>query len=147
MLFNVSALLTGSVGDEMRFHFAHETLQNDGLSFREVQARGKLMRTDRTVFADMSVEAVFDAECSRCLNDTEMTLSMNFAEEFVPLNVDLMASHRGWFDDYGRYENDEALTIDSSNELDISTALWQGLSAAMPMSPLCDPSCKGICAG
>ena len=63
-----------------------------------------------------------------------------------PLNVDLMASHRGWFDEYGTYENDEALTIDSTNVLDISTALWQGLSAAMPMNPLCDPTCKGICA-
>ena len=146
MLFNVSALLTGSVGDEIRFHFAHETLDNDGLSFREVQARGKLMRTDRTVFADMIVKAVFDAECSRCLNYTEMPLSMNFSEEFRPLNVDLMASYRGWFDEYGTYENDEALTIDSTNVLDISTALWQGLSAAMPMNPLCNPTCKGICA-
>ena len=145
MLFNVAGLLTGSVGDEIRFHFAHGTLENDGLSFREVEARGKLMRTDRTVFADMRVEAVFDAECSRCLVDTVMPLRLNFAEEFKPLNVDLMAGYRGWCDEYGTYEKDEALTIDTTNVLDISTALWQELSAAMPMNPLCDVSCKGMC--
>lgn len=147
MLFNVAALLTGSVGDEIRFHFAHETLQNDGLSFREVEARGKLMRTDRTVYADVKVHAEYDAECSRCLIDTAISLSMDFAEEFRPLNVDLMTSHRNWFDDYGTDEKDEALTIDTANVLDISKALWQGLSAAMPMNPLCAPACKGMCSG
>ncbi len=147
MFFNVSGLLTGSVGDEIRFHFAHETLQNEGLSFHEVEARGKLMRTDRTVFADVKVNAEFDAECSRCLNETVALLSLDFAEEFRPHNVDLMTSHRNWFDEYGTDENDEALTIDPTNVLDISTALWQGLSAAMPMNPLCNPECKGMCAG
>ena len=145
MQFNVSGLLTGSVGDELRFHFANETLESDGLSFHGVEARGKLMRTDRTVFADVMVDAQFDAECSRCLIDTVMPLRLNFVEEFRPSNVDLMANYRGWFDDYGTDENDEALTIDSMNVLDISTALWQGLSAAMPMNPLCDPACKGMC--
>ena len=145
MMFNVSGLLTGSVGDELRFHFANETLESDGLLFHEVEGRGKLMRTDRTVFADLRVDAHFDAECSRCLVEMVMPLSLDFAEEFRPLNVDLMAHHRGWFEDNETDENDEALIIDSTNVLDISTALWQGLSAAMPMNPLCDPACKGMC--
>ena len=147
MLFNVSALLTGSVGDEIRFHFADETLKNDDLTFQEVEARGKLMRTDRTVFADMKVKATVDAECSRCLAEIDTTISLDFAEEFRPINIDLMQNHRNWFDEYGTDANDEALTIDSTNVLDISTALWQGLSSAMPMNPLCDPNCKGLCAG
>ena len=147
MLFNVSALLTGSVGDEIKFHFADETLEIDDLLFQEVEARGKLMRTDRTVFADLNVKAVVDAECSRCLVETETPISIDFVEEFRPINTDLMQGNRNWFDEYGTYENDEALTIDSTNLLDISTALWQGLSAAMPMNPLCAPNCKGLCAG
>ena len=146
MLFNVSALLTGSVGDELRFHFADETLENDGLVFHDVEARGKLMRTDRTVFADLRVKAIADAECSRCLIETETRLNLEFAEEFRPHNADLMASHRDWFEDFGTDDNDEALTIDPNNVLDISTALWQSLSVAMPMNPLCDHACKGICA-
>lgn len=147
MLFNVSALLTGSVGDEIRFHFANETLEQEDLLFRDVETRGKLMRTDRTVFADLKVKAVVDAECSRCLVDTETSISIDFAEEFRPTNVDLMQNHRNWFDEYGTDDNDEALTIDATNVLDISTALWQGLMAAMPMNPLCNPECKGMCAG
>ncbi len=145
MLFNVSSLLTGAVGDEMRFHFAHETLENDGQLFWEVEARGKLMRTDRTVFAQMRVEALFDAECSRCLLETAVPLELDFSEEFRPVNIDLMASHRGWFDDYGTRENDEALIIDSGNILDMSTALWQNLNSVMPLAPLCEPECKGLC--
>ena len=145
MLFNVAGLLTGSVGDEIRFHFAHENLEFDGLSFHEVEARGKLMRTDRTVLADLRVDALTDAECSRCLVDTELTVSLDFAEEFKPFNADLMTGGRDWFDEHGTIEIDEALTIDSTNVLDISTALWQGLSASIPMNPLCDARCKGMC--
>lgn len=147
MLFNVSALLTGSVGDEIKFHFADETIEIEDLLYREVEARGKLMRTDRTVFADLKVKAVADAECSRCLVDTDIPISINFTEEFRPINADLMQSHRNWFDEFGTDEIDEALTIDSTNTLDISTALWQALSAAMPMNPLCNTDCKGLCSG
>ena len=146
MLINVSALLTGSVGDEIRFHFADEAIEQEDLLFREVETRGKLMRTDRTVFADLKVRAVVDAECSRCLVDIESQIDIDFAEEFRPTNFDLMQSRRNWFDEYGTDERDEALTIDPTNVLDISTALWQGLAAAIPMNPLCRTECKGICA-
>ena len=145
MLFNVSSLLTGSVGDEIRFHFADETVGNEGIEFRNVEARGRLMRTDRTVFADLKVKAECETDCSRCLIETVAPLSLDFTEEFRPENTDLMASHRDWFEDFGTDLVDDALTIDSGNVLDISIALWQALCAAMPMNPLCDPDCKGMC--
>lgn len=106
----------------------------------------KLMRTDRTVLADLRVDALTDTECSRCLIDTVLPLSLDFAEEFKPINTDLVSGHRDWFDEHWALESDDALTIAATNVLDISTALWQGLSAAMPMNPLCDAKCRGMCA-
>ncbi len=143
MLFNVAGLLNGSVGDEIKFHFAHETLELEGLSFNEIEARGKLMRTDRTVFVQAAVKATSDTECARCLELTAIEIDLEFEEEFEPSNVDLvlrrhMSRHEDDFED-------DALTIDGSNVLDMSQSLWQSLNSAMPMRPLCNDSCFGLC--
>ncbi len=143
MIFNVASLLNGPVGDEIRFHFAHQTLEHEGLLFRDVEARGKLMRTDRTVLAQAAVKATNDTECARCLEFTAIDINLEFVEEFAPSNVDLVirrsVPHQE--DDV----EDEALTIDESNVLDMSQSLWQTLGSAMPMMPLCNDDCLGFC--
>ena len=150
MIFNVAGLMTGPVGGELRFHFENETVEHDRRRFRDVVARGRLMRTDCTVYADLKASAVFDAECSRCLDDAATQLNIEFQEEFSATNTDLMRNERAWLDDIDAESgdgNDEALTIDADNVLDLATPLWQALSAAMPMNPLCRPECRGLCAG
>ena len=141
MYFNVSNLLRGTVGESQPFHFADEELRYDGADFTDITARGRLTRTDRTVLAEATVQAASIIECSRCLAQSEVQVTVEFAEEYVPENADLMA-RRGRA---GVSEDDEALWIDDSNTLDLSVALWQTLRSGLPMVQLCRPDCLGIC--
>ena len=141
MYFNVSNLLLGSVGQSLPFHFADEELRYDGADFTDITARGRLTRTDRTVLVEADVQAASVVECSRCLAQSAVQVAVNFAEEYVPANADLMA-RRGR---HGVMEDDEALWIDDSNTLDLSVALWQTLRTGLPMVQLCRPDCRGIC--
>lgn len=143
MYFNVSGLLRGRVGGTRRFHFAGERLDYSGMVFREIDARGVLTRTDGAVLVEVSVVAICDVECARCLADAEVRLDVEFAEEFVPINLDLVA--RRWRDRMADESVDELL-IDESNMLDLSVPLWQSLRAGMPLVALCSASCAGICA-
>lgn len=141
MYFNVSNLLRGSVGESQPFHFEEEELRYDGSDFSAITARGRMTRTDRTVLVEATVNAISDVECSRCLAQSKVNLSVEFAEEFVPENADLVA-RRG---NAGVSDEDEALWIDDSNTLDLSVALWQTLRSSLPMMRLCRPDCRGIC--
>ena len=142
MYFNVSGLLCGGVGGQHRFHFADVSLDHDGTLFREIEARGVLTRTDRTVLVEADVRAICDIECARCLAESETTVEVEFAEEFVPSNMDLVARRaRAGIDDDG-----DGLSIDESNVLDLTIPLWQTLWASLPLAQLCSPDCKGICA-
>jgi len=143
MYFNVSGLLRGRVGGTRRFHFSGERLDYSGMSFWEIDARGMLTRTDRTVLVEVSVGATCEVECARCLSDAEVRLTVEFAEEFVPANLDLVARRwKGWVGD----DSGDELRIDERNILDLSVPLWQSLRAGMPMVALCFAGCKGICA-
>ena len=143
MYFNVAGLLRGRVGGTRRFHFCWERLDYSGIVFSEIEVRGVLTRTDRTVLAEASVGAICDVECSRCLADAEVSLTVEFAEEFVPVNLDLVARRwKGWVGD----DSVDELRIDEQNTLDLSVPLWHSLHAEMPLVALCMESCKGICA-
>lgn len=144
MIFNVAALLNGHTGEMIKFHFAHETLRYEAMNFIEVEAQGKLMRTDRTVLAQADVKALAESQCARCLKHADIKLDLNFAEEFLPTSIDLIARRHIWHDD-AYQDTDEALTISESNILDMSVALSQSLAASMPMMPLCRNNCKGLC--
>ena len=141
MYFNVSGLLRGNVGAQQLFHFADEELRYEGTRFHDVEARGRLTRTDRTVLVEADVKAVCEVECARCLTDSEVSLSLEFAEEFVPENMDLVARRAR----SGVWDDDEALWIDDSNTLDLSVPLWQTLSAGLPLMHVCREDCLGIC--
>ncbi len=144
MIFNVSRLLNGFEGDTIEFHFAHESLEHAEVQFREVEAQGRLMRTDRTVLAEANVKAVSGIECARCLEAMDAKIELNFAEEFRPDNSDLVARRPIWDNGFDELE-DVALAIDESNVLDMSEVLGQCLFSAIPMRPLCREYCQGLC--
>lgn len=144
MWFNVSGLLCGRVGNQHRFHFEGETLDHEGVTFRDIEARGVLTRTDRTVLVEADAKAVFSGECSRCLEESVMAIEVHFAEEFVPVNRDLVTRRaKTWL---AAADDDDLPRVDDSNTLDLSLPLWQTLRAGLPMVPLCEQDCRGICA-
>jgi len=92
----------------------------------EIVARGK-------------VEAALKLECARCLEPFEHRMVHNLA--FV---VKLMRRGELSGPD-GESSDDYFVVSDSAEEFDITPIVRERIMLSLPLKPLCDQSCKGLC--
>ena len=140
MIFNVSGLLSGTLGESRQHEIENEQLTVADRLLTHINGPIYLIRTDRTVILDADITAVTQETCSRCLEAAPVNIRVKMDEEFYPLNTDLM-DHL----DSNSQDNDPALIIDKRNVLDLTEGLGQALVAAIPIAPLCRDECLGIC--
>jgi uncharacterized protein len=141
MIYNVAGLLKDIEGSSRQFEIAGEQVFTDRHHFREVSGQVQMLRTDRTVLVTSVITAKADDECGRCLERAEINVEIEFAEEFSPVNTDLVDQRPAPVE----AQYDPALVIDERNVLDLTDALAQALSASAPIAPLCRPDCAGLC--
>ncbi|MDA1279335.1 MAG: DUF177 domain-containing protein [Chloroflexi bacterium] len=144
MIYNVAGLLSGELGRGRQQQLENERLSFGNHSFTEINGPVRMIRTDRTVLVSVDIEAVTLDTCGRCLEPATVNVSVTLEEEFSPANADLMGGSNDRPADYDDYY-DPALVIDEQNFLDLSEALGQALSSAVPIAPLCKKECLGIC--
>jgi uncharacterized protein len=77
--------------------------------------------------------------CSRCLKNANYTTIFDVEEEFLPEAY--ISSHSTKIDDF-----DTSATIISDNVLDLSEIIRQCALLSIPIKPLCNPNCVGLCA-
>ena len=140
MIFNLSGLLSGTLGESRQHEIENEQLTVADRLLTHINGPIYLIRTDRTVILDADITAVTQETCSRCLEAAPVNIRVKIDEEFYPLNIDLM-DHL----DSTSQDNDPALIIDKRNVLDLTEGLGQALVAAIPIAPLCKDECLGIC--
>jgi len=140
MIFNVSGLLSGTLGESRQHEIENEQLTVADRLLTHINGPIYLIRTDRTVILDADITAVTQETCSRCLEAAPVNIRVKMDEEFYPLHTDLM-DHL----DSNSQDNDPALIIDKRNVLDLTEGLGQALVAAIPIAPLCKDECLGIC--
>ena len=141
MIFNVASLLTGHDGAFRQTMIEHGEVFTDRHRFYEVNGPVRLMRTDRTVLVTASLTAIVEDSCSRCLRPAILNIETEFEEEFQPTNRDLVSERPAPVE----AEYDPALVVDSRNILDMTDAVAQSLSVAVPFAPLCKKDCAGLC--
>ena len=145
MIFNLSGLLSGTLGDSRQHEIENEQLTVADRLLTHINGPIYLIRTDRTVILDADITAVTQETCSRCLEAAPVNISVKIDEEFYPLNMDLM-DHLDSNNEGNDHYYDPALIIDKRNFLDLTEGLSQALIAAIPIAPLCKDECLGICA-
>ena len=139
MQINVSQLLQESVGSTREYEIDEEAdVIGDG---REYHLRGQcqLLRLQRSILAKCSLDTVVDLSCSRCLGQFRHPLKIKFEEEFVP-TVDVTSGAP-----LPEPEEAGTFTIDEHHILDLTEAVRQYLLIALPIKPLCDEDCAGLC--
>ena len=141
MIFNVSSLLTAREGAKRLATIEDGEIHTDRHHFREVNGPVELLRTDRTVLVSATLTATVSDTCGRCLAPAQLNVSTEFEEEFEPANRDLMSDRPAPVES----DFDPALLIDTRNMLDMTDALAQALSVAVPLAPLCKEDCRGTC--
>jgi uncharacterized protein len=83
------------------------------------------------VLVTATIELPVAAECGRCLDPIDLELRVPIQElySYVP-----------------DPEDDEASTLDG-DVLDLESVVRDAVVLELPMNPLCDPDCEGLCPG
>jgi uncharacterized protein len=104
-----------------------------------VRGTARLLRTQNGVLVRASLNATVQLDCSRCLEPLERDVAVELEEEFLPSIHVLTGAPLD-------APEDEALSIDERHVLDLTEAARQYVETALPLKPLCSPSCRGLCA-
>ena len=140
MRTNVAQLLKESTGSTRRCE-VDDTLYLDEIAECIVKGQAELIRTKRGILVRGNFVGMVSLMCSRCLAIFESPLLLRIEEEFLP-SIDVntgIALSLDADDDPGTF------VIDGHHVLDLSEALRQYGLIAVPMKPLCQPDCAGLC--
>ncbi|RLT26808.1 MAG: DUF177 domain-containing protein [Chloroflexi bacterium] len=138
MQINVATLLQEPVGSRRELTLENETISIPDMNYvAQVVGRVRLMRSPRGVLAHANLITRPHLTCSRCLEEFDQPLAISLDEEFVP-QQDPASGHpvEAEIDDF---------RIDEHNELDLSEAVRQYETAALPLQPVCRDDCAGLC--
>lgn len=108
-----------------------------------IKTRLRAIRVGDIVEVEGNIETSMRLACSRCLNDFETRLASRFAltysrespadtEEFGEKEIELSA-------------NDMGLIYFSGEEINLLHGIQEQIVMALPLQPLCQESCKGLC--
>lgn len=99
----------------------------------------RLMRTNDGILATADLGLTVRLQCGRCLGDVEMPVKLHIEEEYKPtLNMQTGVAIK--------YDpDDDSFRIDDHHILDLTEAVRQYALTALPMLPLCEEECRGLC--
>jgi uncharacterized protein len=142
--FNVSQLLLMGPGAVREFDFrepfpdpAHE-LHLKG----PIEGHVRMTRTSEGILAHSDYHALVQLECARCLEEAIAEVDGELDEEFLP-TTDVRTGYPIQLP--SGVEEDQPL-INEHHEIELNEILRQNILTALPLQPLCEVACPGLCA-
>jgi uncharacterized protein len=89
------------------------------------------------VLVTASVMAPLVGECARCLEPFTSSTQVRFQELFAPDSAESA--------DVDEQDGEASYPLDGSGQLDLEPALRDAVVLELPLSPLCEDDCKGLC--
>lgn len=144
MHFNVASLLKESTG-ALREYEIDDDVRIEGVT-HHLRGHVRFDRTHDGILVRARLQGQGSAECARCLKHIDFPIDLAIEEEYLP-TVDVItgadvATPEGEDDSY----RIDAYRIDRRHMIDLSEAIEQYWSMAVPMAPVCREDCPGICA-
>ncbi|MBI4188013.1 MAG: DUF177 domain-containing protein [Chloroflexi bacterium] len=99
----------------------------------------RLIRTNRGILVKGTLHTEIELTCSRCLCLFRCPVTLNIEEEYFP-TIDAVTGTKLPLPD-----EPDCFTIDEHNILDLTEAIRQYEVMAIPMKPLCQEDCAGLC--
>src|SRR5207302_4395736 len=139
---NVSQLLLEGPGAVREFDFSEPFPDPAGeLHLRgPISGHARLLRTSEGILAHANYEASVNLECARCLEEAVAEVEGQLDEEFLPttdIRTGLPVEVPG--------VPDEQPTINEHHEIDLDEILRQNILTSLPLQPLCEATCPGLC--
>jgi uncharacterized protein len=141
MQFNVAQLLVEPVGATRQYALNEDIAGLDPALEPTQPLTGPvhLLRTAEGILVRGTLHTQVRLPCARCLKEMLADLEMELEEEFLcPVNP------RTGLPTPISADSD-AFLIDEQHILDLSEAVRQYALLALPMQPLCQPDCAGLC--
>lgn len=128
---NVGFIVHESVGFSRDFHFetSHIHFPPD-LDIQDLNGDVRVTRTTEGILLQAEFQGILPVECSRCLDDFDITVQTDFTELYV------FPSH---------VSDDSEFILPENNQIDLTTLLREYLFVSVPINPICRPDCKGLC--
>jgi uncharacterized protein len=139
---NVSQLLLEGPGAVREFDFAEPFPDPAGeLHLRgPVTGHARLTRTSDGILAHATYAASVSLECARCLEEAVADVTGDLDEEFLP-STDIRT---GLPVEVPGLPDDQPL-INEHHEIDLDEILRQNILTSLPLQPLCEATCPGLC--
>jgi len=110
----------------------------EGVAFRDVMSlRLNIQKVGEEYFCQGSVAVPVEQECARCLNlfETELSGELHFA----------IRTHVGKFV-MAADKDADVITVKSHEPvIELNELIRQTLSLSIPMKPICNEECRGLC--
>jgi uncharacterized protein len=129
---NVGFLIHQSVGSSRDFYFELPTIFIEpDLLLQDLTGGAKITRTPQGLLAQVKLRAGIQADCVRCLTSSDQQLSTKFTELYA-FSM--------------RSTSDSELILPEDGYIDLGPLVREYLVLEIPINPLCQPDCQGICA-
>ncbi|MBI4497898.1 MAG: DUF177 domain-containing protein [Chloroflexi bacterium] len=140
MRYNVAQQLKEGVGS-VRVYAVDEIVPLLGEEWESCQVRGQvyLLRTHRSILVTGNLSSRVAETCGRCLETYDQDLTLHLEEEFFP-TIDVVTGLP-----LEVPEEAGPFVIDHNHTLDLLEAVRQAVLLSVPMNPLCQPECAGLC--
>lgn len=140
MEINVAQLLKESVGSERHYRLDLEGEEAHYLDevFR-AEGKVRLLKLTQSIMVTGRIKALVEISCVRCLDSFRQEVSFELRDEYIP-SVDV-SSGAG----LPPPEDATSFVIGPDHVVYLKEALRQYTILAMPMKPICQQDCRGIC--
>ena len=143
--FNVSKLLKEPVGSnrEYKLNEGILSLRLEEDRIHNIDGMLSLIRTNRGILVLGHIKSCVTCSCSRCLTSYDESVSFNIEEEFLP-SINIKSGLPGDLSDL----DDPNIIINIINQnhlLNLTEHIRQQSIISLPMKPLCNINCAGIC--
>jgi uncharacterized protein len=144
MKINVEGISQGSRTIEEGYDARQLGIEDSGLQFKEkINVSAEVTRMGEEVYVHSVIRTNLQQQCCRCLEDFGVDVNTQFQGLFVPHKKPQsdrhLAQRSRLLDDDGK------VTTYKGKVINISSDILNAIRLMIPMKPLCDATCKGLC--
>lgn len=138
---DVAKLFKEPVGFQQNARWEGSVIELDDRGTAAADGELTLTRTDRGVWALGEIAIELRLTCSRCLTEFARIFPVQMDEVFLPADTaEENPTHLG-----DSKPNEDWQSIDEQHILDLTEVFRQYHLSVVPLAPLCQERCKGIC--
>jgi uncharacterized protein len=128
---NIGFLISAPIGTYRDFDFDYETMPlGDDLTVQKFTGTSRFSRTPQGLVLQGDFQAETELECMRCLDLFTQPLKWSITELYA-------------FD--RRNMTESGLLVPDDGQIDLQPLLREYALLEFPISPVCEPDCKGLC--